>query len=302
MLQYILLFLEIVLLAAIGYIYWRTRVVVASLSILPLQTPATAEPLQNQVEMMREAATLMTEWDTITSTIRADLDSQQAELKETLKQAEATTTKLQELVLQAETLKVKQVAHQPVHHSLVPNLDGLRCHSEGTIPATLKEAIKAFGEYLRANHYGESTITRTVNHLQKFAAWLGGQAEVEPSLRPIVLAEIELYRRRLEAQQTPTDMVEREVAALKMFANWINTVSNNINAAEPYRTPNPATSPQPGQLLAPTAFVQSFERYHAVFALAQQGVAPAIITAQTGLEREAVHLLLTMGPPSLVKN
>lgn len=301
MLQYILPFLEIVLFLAIGYIYWRTRIVVANLHIPSSDTLSTAEQVENQAEMMREVATLIAEWEAVTSAVRADLSYQQATVEETLQQAEATTTKLQELMVQAEMMSIKQLEQQPVNYSLTPGPDPSRNHAAVTTPKTLAEAIKVFSEYLRVNHYGQSTITRTVNYVQKFAAWLDGQAEIDLPVRPIILAEIELYRRRLEAQQTPNDAVEREVAALKMFANWVNSLDGKTTA-EVSSTPTPPVPAQPTPLLTGKSVTQSFDRYHTVFALAQQGVAPATITAQTGLEREAIRLLLTMGPPSLVKN
>lgn len=302
MLQYILLFFEIVLLAAIGYIYWRTRMLATHLHTLVPPALSTAEHTESQTEMMREVATLITEWEGVTDAVRADLSYQQVKVGETLEQAETTIVKLQELVARADTLTIQQTELQSAHHAIMPNPDSSKNHSDNTTPTTLVEAIKIFSEYLRANHYGQSSVTRTVNYVQKFAAWLGGQAEVELPLRPVVLAEIELYRRRLEAQQTPADAVEREVAALKMFANWINTLVDKTYPEASCPTVLPSVQPEPKQLLAAKLSDQSFARYHTAFALARQGTAPAIITAQTGLEREAVRLLLTMGRPSPGKN
>lgn len=330
MLQYTLLFFEIVLLAAIGYIYWRTRMIATNLQALSSQASFAGDQVENQTELMHNMATLITEWEGVADAVRADLNYQQARMGETLEQAEVATTKLQELVRQAETLKGKSSEQQPAIQVMIPGPDPSVSHPVDSTPTTLIEAIKFFSDYLRANHYGQSTITQTINYIQKFAAWLGGQAQVELPLRPIVLAEIELYRRRLEAQHTPTAMVEREVAALKMFANWVNTLDGKIcpeirypvlppqpqqllagesqdldhESAEVFLQPTPAIcqKPETDSLLTALPSLQSLERYHTVFALAQQGVAPATITAQTGLEREAVRLLLMMGPPSLLKN
>lgn len=326
MLPYILLFLEIVLFVAIGYIYWQTRILAGNLPSLAPHLPDSTGQTQSQAEMMRDVATLITEWESVTSAVRADLSNEQTRVEETVAQAEVAIAKLQGLIVGAdlasahvgdplrsplrpvlsssevEASKVNPVEQQPTNHITISRLDASLSHAADTPPTTLTEAIRAFSDYLRANHYGQSTITRTAKHVQKFAAWLSGQSEIELPLRPIVLAEIELYRRRLEAQQTPLDTIEREVAALKMFANWINTLDKKISPEVSYPASISSFEPRSTELLAGASSVRSFERYQTVFTLAQQGATPATITAQTGLEREAVRLLLTIGPPSPVKN
>lgn len=284
MLTFMPLFIEIVLLAVTAYFCWLTRQMI---------TRHRAESKSaGQIEMMQDVAALLGEWQSAAGAAREESLRQQAGLQESLRQAEKTIAELRFLVAHSETSKV--VAQKQAGHNLSAE-DDLKW-----LPATMAEAIVNFSNHLRKSNYSQVTIIRTASRAQHFVNWLERWASAQVPVRRIDSGEIETYRRDLTDQPDQADLsIEREITAIKIFAAWINDLCDchpspdrvELNGSVP-ALPLP---PQPPISTRQAPSPHGADRYRSVFYLADQGLDPASITAQTGLEREAVRLLLSIG-------
>ncbi|NJN92594.1 MAG: hypothetical protein HC875_00200 [Anaerolineales bacterium] len=314
MLQSILLPIEFILLAAVAYMYWQTRQLSAEVRIRNSSASVAKESeghadttLQAwQVEVIHEVANLLTEWQAAANTAREDGLRQQTELQLILKQAETTIAELRTLLAQGmgpSSLDAKlpecTVKSATSSSCLQPAASeepqaGVtsRLNSD-----TWTEAIESFGEQLQVGGYSQSTISRTLGHIRQFAAWLSGPLYAQLPVRRLELLELASYRCYLETQLTQPHLIERELIAIKTFANWVNPVLGKnlqtlISSGGIQNSGLADTSPKSNHV----SQAQAVDRYQTVFSLADQGFDPAAITAETGLEREAIRLLLTMGP------
>ncbi|MCL4294700.1 MAG: hypothetical protein KJ077_03190 [Anaerolineae bacterium] len=311
MLPYLPLLIEIALLAATAYLYWLTRQLLTR-----YQADSESEIAnQNQVEKMQGVAALLNEWQAAASAAHEEFHRQQVSLQATRQQTEKTIAELRGLIAQSETSK-ESLARQEMSssvryganlsmesdHALPPAV----CPSEEreilpSLPAAMAEAVLAFSDHLRENNYSQVTIIRTASRAQHFVAWLEERGSARVPLRPINSDEIKDYGSYITVQPDQAGFnLERELVAIKIFAAWINELCDcqqppdgvELNRSVPV-LPSPTQSTGSAVPLA-----QGADRYRSVFILADQGVDSAAITAQTGLEREAVRLLLSMGPSS----
>lgn len=316
MLQSILLPIEFILFAVVAYMYWRTRqlaaevrVQISSISNVKESEEHTNTTLQAwQVEVIHEVANLLTEWQAAANTAREDGFRQQTELQLTLQQAETTVAELRALLAQGmgpssldvklPECTVKSTASSPCLQPPASEEPQFETTSRLNTD-TWTEAIEVFSEQLQTGGYSQSTISRTLGHIRQFAAWLSGPLYAQLPVRRLELLELASYRCYLETQLTQPHLIERELIAIKTFANWLNPVlGKNL------RTVIGGTNVQNASLTdalpksIKVSQAQTVDRYQAVVSLAEQGFEPAAITAETGLEREAIRLLLTMRSPS----
>jgi len=189
-----------------------------------------------------------------------------------------------------------------------------------------------FGEFLQLSGCGREVVALATGHAQEFMAWFtaqfGSKAAANNYIDPEYLGQ---YLDYMEKQQIDPDIIKRRFIALKAYLNWVNNISQ-LDAAdaqpEPVAAPEPEAQPQlqpqpqfqPAQfnvitaaqpqtereaLLGPLPVEpepvaeeqprSGAERYRAVFSLAEQGLDQLAIAAKTGLEQEAVRMMLVMG-------
>lgn len=315
MLQSILLPIEFILLVAVAYMYWRTRQLAAEVRVQISSASTVKESEEHadttlqawQVEVIHEVANLLTEWQSAANTAREDDLRQQTELQFTLKQAETAIAELRALLAQGEepsSLDAKSprsIAKSATNSSSSPPAASVEPQA-GITPwlnsETWTEAIEAFGEQLQIGGYSQSTISRTVGHVRQFATWLSGPLYAQLPVRRLELLELASYRCYLETQLNQPHLIERELIAIKTFANWVNPVlGKNLQTVTSGATTQNLTLADTSLKSTKVSPAQTTDRYQTAFSLADQGFDPATITAETGLEREAIRLLLTMGPP-----
>lgn len=294
MLTFMPLLIEIALLAATAYLYWLTRQL--------LGRHRAENGGEDQVDMMQNVAALLDEWQTAASAARDESLRQQTHLQETSRQAERTISELRFLVAQAQTPQEPAATVQAKKGSHHDDLDSF----SASLPATLAQAILDFSKHLRGSDYSPAAVIRAASRSQHFVAWLEAQNSVQVPLRPIRAGEIENYRRSLMLQPVRVDLdIEREMATIKDFAYWVNDLCDfrrPPDVVELNRSvPVPPAAPRTSGLAGKMPLIEGADRYRNVFVLANQGLDLAGITAQTGLEREAVHLLLSVGPASHLK-
>jgi hypothetical protein len=299
------LLIEIGLLAATAYLYWLTRKLIkgsgSQFSIASLaanrEEPGDETINMSQIEMMQDIAALLNEWETTASAVREDWLRQQTRLQTTLSQAENTIVELRLLINQTETQKDLPSVSQRQAQKRLSNQDIL---STISLPSTMAESILAFSHYLRQNNYSQITVIRTTNRAQHFITWLGEQILAQVPLRQVNSNEIENYNSYLIAQPVQVDFsIERELTAIKVFADWINNLCDCHQLPQAVELNHSLSSiTLPGKM----SLAQGADRYRNVFTLADQGLDSATITAQTGLEREAVRLMLSMRSSSPIKS
>ena len=298
MFQFALLFLEIILLAATAYIYWLTRKLAAKSTPVHSQTEGLAEQV-SVAEMAQDVAKLMAEMQSVAGNARDDLIQHSTNLQETLSQAESTITELRTLLNQADALPPEPNKETNGKSAAAP------ATANGDFSKPVTEALIDFGKDLLAGGRSESTVKRTVGHVRGFAIWLGGKRYDQISVRRIENTDVDAYLDYLRNQKYHANTIRRKLIAIRTFTNWIDTRLNpNAVAGEnaPGETGPPSgpnKKPTVAQIPAPVQ-ADGFKHkssYQAVFALADQGLAHQDIAAQTGLEQEAVRMLLTVRPP-----
>lgn len=309
--QSMLLLLEIILLVATGYAYWMTRRLVTGSDIPPSLTPGQIRATEGQpdvIEVTREMADLLAELQSMASTVRSDLIRQSAALQEMLNRAETTIAELHTMLDQAD------VSITPPGHEEEEMSSAAKAMKQDTPLPTLAQALVDFGEYLQGTDRSENTITALVGHVRGFVMWLGGQRFDEIQLKRIGVTEIEGYLDYLNSQNYQANTVKRKLAALRLFTNWIDTLldaatrpeidiqqntstlaltNDQKNTEETNRVTSVPTAPQADTLAG-------IDRYRTVIALANQGLDQPAIAARTGLEQEAIRMLLTVGPLSQI--
>lgn len=306
MLQYSLLLVEALLLGATAYLYWNTRKLA--------ENPDTPTPLpqpgwvQNQVtvsQMAQDVAQLVTELQTVAGATRDDLLRQRTELQQMLQQAETLTTELRELTNQAEAGSLPQLLQEAavLGQSAGPS----------TTPKSVTEPAYSpvrFGQFLRISGCGQDVVTLASEHAQEFMLWFDQQLENnEPAPAHIEPRYLDQYIEYLEAHRVDPDTIKRRFIALKAYLNWVNNLSqvdsSELDEPEPVAVESAATAGTGGEaLLSPREpepplieeqIHAGLERYRTVFSLAEEGLDQLGIAAKTGLEQEAVRMLLLMG-------
>lgn len=300
MFQSMLLFLEVILLGATVYTYWATRkLVTTSLgSAFSLSNENTDRETKIEItKMTRNLTELLAELQGATDTARQDLITQGDNLQHLLDQAEIAITNLRPLIDQAEDLDRPAMVDQEAK----TQRDTADKASSSIEPAlALAQALIIFKDNLSDYGYSQHTIPWVTAYTRQFLIWLHGDNWVELSLSQVDTVKINNYVNYLKDQNCPADVVERTKIALKSFMRWTdNWLKANHKITPQVKNDSSKPTVQPVSQ-ANTLF--RLNRYQAALTLAEQGLDRPAIAAQTGLEQEAIRLLLTMEAPALVSH
>ena len=318
MLQYMLLFLEITLLVATVYIYWTTRRLVEeaekNTAVSPPPEPGWVQNQATVTQMAQDVTTLMAELQTVAEAARDDVVQKTAHLQQLIGRADTAIAEIRELMAQLETK-----ATAPEKATAAASQPAAVAEDEPLVPIKLVYSPSYFGEYLRLSGCGKEVVEVATTHAQEFIFWFTNQFENELPTR-IENSHLEDYVRYMEAQRHDLDTIKRRYIALKAYMNWANNISQPDGSAAkpapaapipspaeieanhqasailrsqkaPDKTALPAAAPKP----EPEETPSNLERYRTVFALAEQGLDQLAIAARTGLEQEAVRMLLVIG-------
>jgi len=278
--QPMLLVIEMILLAATAYIFWLTRKLLSEARNQP------SLPAASNLEVAQDVAELLAELQAAANAARTDWARQNAMMQETVQRAERVSAELRSLLAQT----TRAQADPPVEPARVPEPTPVQTEM------TLGQALIAFGEELRRRGQHQDTIDRWLSHLREFASWWGGRHWQSAQLGQLELNDVESYANYLKTKQYKPITLQRKQAALRSFMNW-------INAARQTR-PEVASVPL-AEGKGTAANIQSraqTDHYAAAFVLYNQGLDLETIAARTGLERDAVRMLLSMGPPAHVSH
>lgn len=293
----LMLLLEIVLLAATAYMYWTTRKLVTELQNNAPDPPQTRYGFEDAVtarEMSQNVTALLAELESTASCAHNDLIRRNAQLQETLKEAEAVRSELHSLLD-----KSKSPFAPPENKKEVINTSkSSKSPEEASSSLTLAEALINFGNYLQESDRSESTISRLTSDARGFITWLGGQRYENVPLDQIGATEIGSYLDYLRSQDYKPSTIKSKQSALRTFSDWVEIqLSSNENFQEKATNSKNSdfyvnkrdsdSSPVPSQ----TSWT-NLDRYQAVFTLINQGVDQSVIAARTGLEQEAIRMLL----------
>lgn len=298
MFQFMPLFLEIILLGATAYIYWATRrlIITSVPSSVAISNKITGRETEIEItEMTRNLTGLLAELQVATDTAHQDLTAQKANLQQLLDQAEFAVAKLRPLLDQVEDISRPAVAGQEAK----PQREiADKVSSIDEMSLTLAQALVTFRDNLSSYGYSQHTIPWVTAYTRQFLVWSHGDNWVELPLNEIDTVKVNGYINYLKDQNCPADVIERTKIALKSFMRWTdNWLKANYKTESQLETSSSHLSYHP---ILQTNSSFGLNRYQAVLTLAEQGLDRPTIAAQTGLEQEAIKLLLTMGLPSLV--
>lgn len=325
------LLLELVLLAAIVYLFWQTRQLArrSAQSSAP-QIDRLVE--RDAMELAQEMTDLLTDLQSVANVIRHEAQARQNDLHQVIDQAETAQDQLRTLVAQSDLTRT----HHPFREGItvidpaIPRggllLDLLFGSSRDQVtdqPAPLPRqpgkarrqttffaALDAFNSHLTTAGQNDRTITRIVSHVREFAIWLGGPYYDELRLEQVNAAKVAAYLSELEEQSVRPAALKRIKTSLEQFMEWVEQQPGEAQPAPVHQpadsSPGPVLSPprlavppvigipyQPVPMLAYQAdALTGHSRYQAVLQLAQQGLDRPSIAAQTGLAQEAIRMLL----------
>ncbi len=279
MLQPTLLLVEIILVGVTGYLLWMVRRTLteaqkdAAELIAAAQTKtAGVDPVS--LKMAQDVSVLLNDLQRTAGTVQADWVKRRQTMQSTLARAEAIEERLRDLLAQADSAP----APPAVAAATAPPV----------AEATLADGLQQFRQYLLHAGSPEKTVTRRMGHVTGFAAWWGGHRYEQVSLTRLGAESVEAYLNHLRNRNYQPGTINRKAKAIWAFRNWLN----NICLAEtPVAFILPSASA--GEPQQPEATVANRRRM--VQQLARQGVDHREIAAQTGLEQEAVRILLTIG-------
>lgn len=298
MLQYSLLLVEFLLLGATAYLYWTTRRLVENSGApAPLPQPGWVQNQASVTQMAQDVATLVAELQTVAGDTRTDLLKQRAELQVMLQHAEAVTAELRQLVSQADAAPEAEAEAELVWPGGLIAAPAVEPAEPPLVPLELLYSPARFGDFLRTSGCGPEVVTLASQHAQEFMIWFTGQfKDDEPAPHRIAPHYLDKYAADLAAQRVDADTIGRRVIALKAYLNWINNLAP-ADAVEPAPAAgDDSARTEREALLGPADAEQpKADRYRTVFSLAEEGLDQLAIAAKTGLEQEAVRMLLMMG-------
>lgn len=299
-----LLLLEIILLVATTYTYWLTRQLVIKQQATVTNLPQSGIKEDSEATtIVKHVADLLAEIESTASTVRNDLIRQSAHLQETIKRAEISREGLEILLDQT---KIQHCS--PQIEEITGTTPPAKTPNDISTTLNLASALNDFGKYLQTSGRSESTVNSMLSHVRGFVTWLGGQCYEEIPLRRINPVEIETYFDYLSNQNYQPSTLKRKRTVLRTFIVWLN----GLVADEPLNADTEVTMKLPvsqdtglgksGSNRKKDIFSQFGPgpyHYQQVFTLASQGLDQPAIAAKTGLEQEAIRILLTVGPPQL---
>lgn len=309
MYQPMLLLAEIVILGVNIYFFWlirkyykdiQTRIFDINLAKDEIQT----SPGPTNMKMAKDVAALLTELQSAAKSVRENWLRQQNAMQTMLSEAQETRADLENLLARVETMPAEPVVAAPAAVIPMAASSGPAASASSGLEVSpsmsLTEAMEKFGESIVENGRSEATANRILSHIRGFAQWWGGHRYEQMRLRRIGTDESEIYFDYLQSQDYQPNTIKRKMNALKAFIGWTNDVLDEEEEAllpavpvaaspgdvnpEPANTPAAAPAPQP-----------IADRKTMVLNLAQQGLDQRTIAAKTGMEQEAVRMLLATG-------
>lgn len=280
MLPSMLLVVEVVLLAATGYIFWLTRKL---LSEARSQPPL---PAASNLEVAHDVAEMLAELQAAANAARTDWARQHAIMQEMVQRAEHASRELRSLLAQTTCIQ----GASPAEATSAPE------PASDQTEITMGKALTAFGEALRRRGQHQNSVGRVLSNLREFALWWGGRHWESLRLCQLEPDDVDNYVAYLKARQYKPITFKRKQAALRSFVNWAGTAM----PARPGYTNSPRAKEEDPVTSTPSHANSDY--CAAALALYGQGLDLETIAARTGLEREAVRMLLTLGPPAHVSN
>lgn len=325
MLPYLPLLLSLIVLGATAYLYVMTRKMIDDAperSESPLPPPAWVQDHASVTKMAQDVAELVTELQAVADVTRHGAHAQRDELQATLQQVETATTELRSLLARAEAFTTAlPLAPETTPVSTLPSAPNPPAFQEEVlVPLELVYSPSNFGEYLRISGCGHDVVSVAIEHAQEFVIWYTNQFNDQTPPGPIEAQHLEDYLQNMESLGYDPDTIKRRFIALKAYISWVNNIleAEDAPAAQSQPQPRTAVSPAPPvddtdttlqaktMLLGDTKSAQPpaadiedanrpAEKFSRVFSLADEGLDQLAIAARTGLEQEAVRMLLAMG-------
>jgi len=302
MFQYMLLLLEAALLIATAYIFWQTRRTAAEIADNPpppVKGRNSTEQQAQAARMMHEVTTLVTELQSLADATYQDFMHQKEELDQVISQANTSIAELRNLVAQADTIPAKYAPFPVDPPDSTPRPVAITSSSSPSAANTITwgQTITEFNTYLADNDRTDNTIARANTHIRQFLNWRNGKHFEDIPLSQITPSELNDYADYLTEQSYQDSTVQRKMTALRIFIQWVETWPQNplpprLKASPPkVGQDRPDSQPNsPVESAAPP--LSASNRFKTVFALAEQGLDQSDIAARTGLEQEAVRMLL----------
>ncbi|RMF05737.1 MAG: hypothetical protein D6768_00695 [Chloroflexi bacterium] len=326
MLQYLPLLLSLIILGATAYLYLMTRKMIddaPTAATAPLPPPAWVQDHASVTKMAQDVAELVTELQAVADVTRHGAHAQRDELQAMLQQVETAATELRSLLARAEALTTAPAsAPEPTPISTAPAASSQPApEDEPLVPLELVYSPSNFGEYLRISGCGHDVVSVAVEHAQEFVIWYTNQFNDQTPPGPIEAQHLEDYLQNMESLGYDPDTIKRRFIALKAYISWVNNIleAEETPVAQSQHQPQPAAPPTPPvddtdttlqaktMLLGDADSAQSpaaetagsanrpADKFSKVFSLADEGLDQLAIAARTGLEQEAVRMLLAMG-------
>ncbi|MCB0209794.1 MAG: phage integrase N-terminal SAM-like domain-containing protein [Anaerolineae bacterium] len=300
MFQFTLQFLEVIFLVATAYIYWSTRKLIKTASLDTSATEITLGKTQVELSNMTNNLTeLLAELQSANNEAHHDLTIRGDNLEQLLTQAEAAITNLQSLIEVAQNIDYPNKGYCKNNQTKVSTV--VESPATEEIPLTLVQLLNTFKDDLNNADCSHYTITWTTVYTRRFLMWLHGDdwGKLLPS--KIEPAKINSYLNYLINQNYQADIIERTKIALSYFIVWIDGWSELPANKQVFKI-EPHSANLPAELTSQKNILLGTNRYQNVLSLASQGLDGSTIAAQTGLEQEAIRLLLTMETPSLISH
>jgi hypothetical protein len=303
--QYTLLFLEVIILGVTIYFFWLTRQSAAAVNRQAQAGSHSGKP--DTAGMVRELTDLVSELQAAAYATQTDLARQKVEVQQVVNRAEIMVTELHSLLKQAEIVPPR---FTPFTFGETAESDAgqpKRIIASAETAETLGQALLDFGGYLAQNGRSQSSASRTLGYVRHFLQWLNGQRYEDAPLSKIDPLEIEAYHNHLGGHNVSSQTVKRKITAIRQFTDWVTLERDDALPPDnaPAGRPKPPVHKIHGQLEQPVPSAGGAggaNRYKTVYALAEQGLDHPAIAARTGLEQEAVRMLLLVRAQSQLKH
>jgi hypothetical protein len=284
------LFVEAILAIGIIYLFWITRKQVTELQELKAVAADTQQPAAGSMDvtMIRNLTTLLTEMQSAVASVRADMVREKEALQKVLVEAEDYAAELRVQLAQS------HITDKPRVETSSPMQTPPRV-TESNVPAqSLAASAESFRLELEAEGRSERSVKHTMGILHTFSLWLGGHRHEDLTIQHIGARELEAYFDHLWKQGYAPSTVRRKMSLLRKFLDWVKIGASRLDETEetvihPQMALDANDAAQQPDLILHRGLV---DHRQIVLELAKRGLDPTAISSRTGLEREAVRLLL----------
>ncbi len=282
MLNTVWLFVEGTLVIAAIYLFQITRKQIADLQIFTEGLSANKRNVAGAVDldMIADVTSLIGEIQSAVSEARTDLLQEKETLQQLLVQAETVAAELRIQLVQQQTMG------KPTTIDTTSSQRTLEALGHISSVLTLEAMVCKFGRQLQTDGRSDRTVRDTLKIIRDFSSWLGGYRCMELTLEHISTQDLEAYSDLLWKKGYAPATVRRKLSTLQKFVDWAKTdeaTHNKASVETGCSTPTFDTN---------DASLPNADRHQVVFELANQGLDNSTIASRTGLEQEAVRLLL----------